>query len=84
MLINLIKRAYSIKYGHSVEVVCYKRQVGILLHGEFVLFLSRSYIKRCYGVDVSHKIHSSIPITKDEIIKLVKQERATRVKLSGL
>lgn len=68
------------------EVAVYKRSFGILLNGEFVLFLSSTYVMDKFHVtlDDIDRAESTIDLSVDSIRLLVKKEKTTRVKLNKL
>lgn len=84
MLVKVLKQLYSIHYRSNVDIVVYKNTIGILLNGEFVIFLSRKYIQSIFSLTQINydNLNSTTELTKSEIISLVKRERLTRTKIN--
>lgn len=83
MLASTITACYSTHFKRRCEVVFFKRSAGILLDGEFILFLSTSYICSKFGVSIAdiESADSSVDVSEQDIRRLVKLEKKTRTKL---
>lgn len=83
-LLRPIQLVYSLVFKQKCEVVIHKLTIGILVNGKFVMFLSTKYIEDVYGIssDELKRATSTVDLSRQEIIKLVKEERVTRIKLN--
>ena len=79
-LSNILIKIYGRVY--DIDRVCfYRGNVGLYDGSEFVLFLSKGYILDKFNIDLGN---SAKNIDNLDLFKLIKQEKLSRVKLSGV
>lgn len=86
MLSRVIRDCYSSHFQRECDVVVFKRSFGILLSGEFVLFLSSAYVISRFDVSIEDidSAESTINISEREIRRLVCLEKQSRQKLNKI